>query len=85
MNTLFLDLNETTGKLFSNMEELAVDDVAKDIVLAKKLFIVDQYWSGLKSKEDILQKTKDDIIQHSDAASWCEIVLVDKLWSFMQN
>jgi hypothetical protein len=49
------------------MEEMAVDDVGKDVVMAKKLFLVDQYWSGLKSKEDILQKTKDDsILQKPD-------------------
>ena len=59
----FADLTETTGKLFSNMEEMAIDDAAKDSVLAKKLFIVDEYWSGLKSKEDILHKSKDDILQ----------------------
>ncbi len=70
-------MSETTGKLLSNMEEMAVDDVGKDVVMAKKLFLVDQYWSGLKSKEDILQKTKDDsILQKPDlgaTVSWCKI------------
>ena len=48
-----LDLTETTGKLFSNMEEMAIEEVAKDRILAKKLFLIDEYWTGLKTKEEI--------------------------------
>lgn len=47
------DLTDTTGKLFSNMEEMAIEEVAKDRILAKKLFLIDEYWTGLKSKEEI--------------------------------
>ncbi len=50
---LISDLTETTGKLFSNMEEMTIDEVAKDRILAKKLFLIDEYWTGLKSKEEI--------------------------------
>jgi hypothetical protein len=46
-------LTDTTGKLFSNMEEMAIEEVAKDRILAKKLFLIDEYWTGLKSKEEI--------------------------------
>ena len=48
-------LDETSGKLFSNMEVRTVEGEAADKVLAKKLFLIDEYWTGLKSKEDIVK------------------------------
>ena len=49
-----------TGKLYdSKQNELEIDSVALDENLAKKLFMVDEYWTGIKSKADLLSKTSD--------------------------
>ncbi len=37
------------------MEEKPIEKVANDPILAKKLFLIDEYWTGLKTKEDILK------------------------------
>jgi len=49
------DLNDVTGKLFSNMEVRPVEGEATDKVLAKKFFLIDEYWTGLKTKEEIIK------------------------------
>lgn len=65
---LFLVLdNETitvaksaSGQLFdSNRSLMEIDSVASDDTLAKKLFLVDEYWTGLKSKEELFGNTHD--------------------------
>ena len=65
---LFLVLdNETitgaptaTGQLFdSNRSLMEIDSVALDETLAKKLFLIDEYWTGLKSKEQLFNNVRD--------------------------
>jgi hypothetical protein len=53
LDDTFIPQNETSGKLFSNMEERPVEGSAQDRGLAKKLFLIDEYWTGLKSKDEI--------------------------------
>ena len=36
------------------MEERPMEGEASDKVLAKKLFLIDEYWTRLKSKEEIV-------------------------------
>lgn len=47
-------LKSESGKLFSNMQEKEIEGEAKDMTLAKKLFLIDEYWTGIKNKDDIL-------------------------------
>jgi hypothetical protein len=35
------------------MEERPIEGSAQDRGLAKKLFLIDEYWTGLKSKDEI--------------------------------
>ena len=46
---------EISGKLYdSKQNELEIDSVALDEQLAHKLFLVDEYWTGIKSKNELL-------------------------------
>ena len=55
--SLFLLLDRqvtgTTGKMFYNMNEMAILDVGLDEASGQKLALIDDYWTGLKSKEEI--------------------------------
>ena len=56
---LFLTLDpsvDSSGKLYSSCKEIEVDEVARDEDVAKKLMAIDAYWSGLKTKSEILHK-----------------------------
>ena len=62
---LYLTLDQETikncenasGKLYdSKQNELEIDSVALDEKLAHKLYMVDEYWTGIKSKADLLTK-----------------------------
>ena len=52
---LLLDRQATgiTGKMFYNMNEMAVLDVGLDEDAGNKLALIDDYWTGLKTKEEI--------------------------------
>ena len=52
---LLLDRSVTgvTGKMFSNLNEMAILDVGLDDISGKKLAMIDDYWTDLKSKEQI--------------------------------
>ena len=61
---LFLALDQETiknaehssGNLFgSKRQELEIDAVALDEELARKLYLVDEYWTGLKTKEQLIK------------------------------
>ena len=63
---LYLTLDQETikncesasGKLYdSKQNELEIDPVALDEKLAHKLYMVDEYWTGIKSKADLLSKS----------------------------
>ena len=43
-----------TGKIFYNMSEMSMLEVGVNAEAAKKLIAVDDYWTGLKSKEEIV-------------------------------
>ncbi len=43
-----------TGKMFKDMNEIAYVDRAVDSLAGQKLLAVDEYWTGLKSKEELL-------------------------------
>ena len=46
--------NNSSGNLYDSKQEvLELDPVALDNLLAKKLFLVDEYWTGLKSKDSV--------------------------------
>ena len=46
--------NNSSGNLYDSKQEvLELDPVALDDLLAKKLFLVDEYWTGLKSKDSV--------------------------------
>lgn len=47
-----------SGKMFANMNEMAVLDVGLNDEAGKKLMLIDEYWTGLKSKDDIAVKKK---------------------------
>ena len=44
------DLGKVTGKLFSNMKEIEIDEKAKDDSLGNKMLAVTKFWTGLESK-----------------------------------
>lgn len=48
-------LSASSGKLFSNMKEIEIDDKAKDESLAKKILAVGKFWTGLESKQLVQQ------------------------------
>ena len=51
--------DKITGKLFYNLKEKEIEeDFAKDEAAIQKLLLVDDYWSGLKSKDDIINAVK---------------------------
>ena len=57
-NESITDANTASGQLFdSNRKVMDIDSVALDDTLAKKLFLVDEYWTGLKSKEELFGNT----------------------------
>ena len=65
---LLLDRSMTgmTGKMFTNMNEMAVLDAGLDEDSGKKLTMINDYWTGLKSKEDIAaEKSSEKIVQTS--------------------
>jgi len=44
-----------SGKLFSNLKELNVEhEAVRDKAVRQKLFLVDRYWTGQTSKEELL-------------------------------
>jgi len=43
------DVEEKTGKLFSNMKEIDIDDKALDEISGKKILAVSKFWMGLDS------------------------------------
>lgn len=43
-----------SGQLFVNYDQVEVDKVALDSQLARKLWAVDEYWTGLRRREEIL-------------------------------
>jgi len=52
------DIENATGKLYSNMVETEVDKAALDTVLANKMYLVTQYWTGLVDKETLVGRGK---------------------------
>ena len=65
---LLLDRSMTgmTGKMFTNMNEMAILDAGLDEDSGKKLTMINDYWTGLKSKEDIAaEKSSEKIVQTS--------------------
>ena len=56
-NETITDAQATSGKLFdSKQREMEIDAVALDDVVAQKLFFIDEYWTGLKSKEQLIER-----------------------------
>ena len=59
---LFMALDRSvtgiTGKCFFNMSEMSFVDVPGTPEDAKRLMAIDDYWSGLKSKEEVLSEQK---------------------------
>jgi len=51
------DLKCETGKLLSQMKEIDVDSVAEDEELARKLYLVSQYWTGLVDKQTLVKES----------------------------
>ena len=65
---LLLDrsMNGMTGKMFNNMNEMAILDMGLDEGSGKKLTMINDYWTGLKSKEEIaLEKSSEKLVQTS--------------------
>ena len=65
---LLLDRSITsmTGKMFTDMNEMAILDVGLDEDSGKKLTMINDYWTGLKSKEDIAaEKSSEKLVQPS--------------------
>ena len=57
-NETIKDDKLSSGKLFgAKRQEMEVDSVALDENVAQKLLLIDEYWTGLKSKEQLV-KTK---------------------------
>ena len=48
-------VGEITGKIFTNMAEMAITDIADDQDSAQKLLDIDDYWTGLKTKEELIK------------------------------
>ena len=46
-----------TGKIFYHMSEMSFLEIGVNAEAAKKLIAVDDYWTGLKSKEEIVVGT----------------------------
>ena len=44
-----------TGKIFYHMSEMSFLEIGVNAEAAKKLIAVDDYWTGLKSKEEIVE------------------------------
>ena len=47
-----------TGKIFSNMSEMSIAEIGVNDEAAKKLIAVDDYWAGIKSKDEIVETLK---------------------------
>ena len=47
-----------TGKIFYHMSEMSMLEVGVNAEAAKKLIAVDDYWAGLKSKDEIVGTDK---------------------------
>ena len=47
---------ECSGNLFgSKRNQMEIDSVALDEEVARKLYLVDEYWTGLKTKEQLIE------------------------------
>ena len=59
-NETISDINTSSGLLFdSNRSVMDIDPVALDKKLAMKLYSVDEYWVGIKSKEQLFSKNEN--------------------------
>jgi len=52
------DIEDATGKLYSNLKETAVEEAALDKVLAKKMYLVSQYWTGLVDRGTLVERAR---------------------------
>lgn len=50
-----------TGKLYAKCEEMAFFNIAKDKGAAKRLIDIDDYWTGLKTKEQLQAELKQKL------------------------
>ena len=57
---LLMDRSVTgeTGKMFTKMSEIAIKEEGLDEVAAQKVVDIGDYWSGLKTKDELLSKNK---------------------------
>ena len=55
-NETISDGNSSSGKLFNMNGEMEIDPVALDETLANNLVLVDEYWTSLKSKEELISQ-----------------------------
>jgi len=57
---LLMDRSVTgeTGKMFTKMSEIAIKEEGLDEVAAQKVVDTGDYWSGLKTKDELLSKNK---------------------------
>ena len=54
-------LSAVTGKLFSNLQEMEVEDKAGDKQLGEKVLAVTRFWTGLDNKEKIQKELHKNI------------------------
>merc|ERR1719350_1854494 len=64
-----------TGKIFHNMSEMSIAEIGVIDDAAKKLIAIDDYWAGLKSKEEIVGTHK--IVE--------KLIAIDDYWAGLKS